>query len=86
MASWGHIAANLAQLALQDSNKKIIESLEVSGEVLDNIYDEFKVIVQENAVQLYSFQEARGITGMKGFQNKVSDSSIQEALTCLNES
>jgi hypothetical protein len=34
-AGWGQVASNLARLALQDSNKKIPETLEVNNRVLD---------------------------------------------------
>lgn len=73
-AGWGAIASNLAQVALQDSNKKIIKTLDVSSEVLDNIHEEFKAIVSECGVKIHSFQEARGISGMKGLNNKVDRS------------
>lgn len=71
----GAIASNLAQLALLDSNQKIVKTLEVNSEVLDNIHEEFKMIVHEFSIRIHSFQEARGISGMKGLHNKV-DSSI----------
>jgi hypothetical protein len=70
-AGWGQIASNLARLTLQDSNKRLLESLEVNNEVLDNINDEFKKIAFERALKIHSFQESRGITGMKGFNGKV---------------
>ncbi|THW77844.1 hypothetical protein D6D18_09847, partial [Aureobasidium pullulans] len=72
-AGWGQIASNLARLALQDSNKRLLESLEVNNEVLDNINDEFKTIAFERALKIHSFQESRGITGMKGLKGKVVD-------------
>lgn len=68
---WGQIASNLARLALQDSNKKILETLEVNNEVLDNIHEEFKTIVFKDGIKIRSFQEARGISGMKGLDEKV---------------
>ncbi|KAH8707490.1 hypothetical protein GQ44DRAFT_817509 [Phaeosphaeriaceae sp. PMI808] len=45
-AAWGQIALNLTRLALKVSHKKMPEALEVNSEVLDNIYEEFKTIVQ----------------------------------------
>lgn len=72
-AGWGEIASNLTRLALQDPHKKIIEALEVNSEVLDNIHEEFKSIVEQYGTKIHSFQEARGIFGMKGLGNKVSD-------------
>lgn len=70
-AGWGQIASNLARLALQDSNKRILEALEVNNEVLDNIHEEFKTIAFTGAMKIHSFQEAHGITGMKGASAKV---------------
>ena len=39
LANWGEIISNLVRLALQDSHKKIIETLEVDSEVLGNIHE-----------------------------------------------
>ena len=71
MAGWGEIASNLAILVAQDSHKKIIETLEVNSEVLDNIYEDFKTVVDQYGIRIHSFQEARGISGMKGLSKKV---------------
>jgi hypothetical protein len=70
-AGWGQIASNLARLALQDTNKKILETLEINNEVLDNIHEDFKTIVFKGSIKIHSFQEARGISGMKGLDEKV---------------
>ncbi|KAF7506253.1 hypothetical protein GJ744_012061 [Endocarpon pusillum] len=72
-ASWAQIASNLARLALQDSNKKMLKTLEVNNEVLDNIHEEFKTIAFTGAMKIHSFQEVQGITGMKGVSAKVMD-------------
>ena len=68
---WGVIVSNLARLGLQDSNKNLLEALEVNSEVLDNIHDEFKTIAFNGTIKIHSFQEAHGITGMRGLENKV---------------
>ncbi|KAF2249222.1 hypothetical protein BU26DRAFT_314673 [Trematosphaeria pertusa] len=70
-AGWGQIASNLARLALQDWNKKILETLEVNNEVLDNIHEEFKTIAFKGTIKVHSFQEARGVTGVRGLEEKV---------------
>ena len=70
-ADWGQIAMNIARLSLQDSNKKFLKTLEVNSEVLDNIQDAFRTIVYEGGLTVHSFQEARGISGMKRLHNKV---------------
>lgn len=71
-ADWGQIASNLARLVLQDSNKRIIKTLEVNSEVLENIQEEFIKIVDMGKIKIHSFQEARAITGIKGLDGKVS--------------
>jgi hypothetical protein len=43
----------------------------VNNEVLDNIHEEFVTIAFSGAMKIHSFQEARGITGIKGVSEKV---------------
>lgn len=73
------ITSTLARLGLQDSNKKIVETLEVNSEVLDNIHEEFKTIVHDGMIKIHSFREARGISGMKGLHNKVGLAGCEPA-------
>lgn len=68
---WGQIASNLAALALQDTNNKILKTLKVNAEVLDNIHREFKTIVYRLNIKIHSFQEAKAMTGIKGLNGKV---------------
>lgn len=86
-AGWGDIASNFARLVGQDLNKQIIKTLEVSSEVLDNIHEEFKTIVDQSRIKIHSFQEARGISDMKGLRNKVSCQIVMNVLPthCSND-
>ena len=70
-AEWGAIASNIASFALQGSNKRIVKTLDVNSEVLDNIQDEFQRLVLESSIMIHSFQEARGISGVRGVHGKV---------------
>lgn len=70
-ADWGKIVSKIAQLALHDPNERILAALEVNNEVLDNIHEEFKNIVVECGIKMHSFQEAHGISGIKGLNSKV---------------
>lgn len=49
----------------------MLETLEVNSEVLDNIHEEFKATVFSRGIKIHSFQEAQGISGMKGVERKV---------------
>ncbi|KAI1128486.1 hypothetical protein F5Y10DRAFT_265123 [Nemania abortiva] len=69
---WGIIASNLAKLVLQDTNKRILKTLEPNGEVLDNIHEEFVRIMSAGNIGVHSFQEAKAMTGVKGLNGKVS--------------
>lgn len=71
LAGWGKIAWNLASITLQDSNTRIIKTLDVNSEVLENIHEDFKTIVSQSHIWIHSFQEGRGISGIKGLHNKV---------------
>jgi hypothetical protein len=70
-AGWGQIASNLARVALQDSNKRLLETLDVNSEVLDNIHEEFKTIAFKGTLKIHSFQEGRSLAGMSGLDAKV---------------
>ncbi|KAL8742599.1 MAG: hypothetical protein Q9190_004939 [Brigantiaea leucoxantha] len=70
-ASWGEIASNLARVALQDSHKKIVETLAVDSEVLDNIHEQFVKAASDHDIRIHSFQEGRGMSGIKGLDEKV---------------
>ncbi|KAI0517818.1 TPR-like protein [Xylaria bambusicola] len=72
-AGWGVIASNLAKLAFQDSNKRIVQSLEPNSEVLDNIHDEFLKLLHSATIKVHSFQEAKAMSGVKGLDGKVVD-------------
>lgn len=53
----------------------------MDGEVLGNIQDEFMGVVLNGNLKVHSFQEARGLTGVKGFAGKVSANSQSKKKT-----
>lgn len=71
MANMGEILARLANASLQDTNKHLVSSLEVGNELLDRINFEFVKMVQLEDFGVYSFQESSGLSGLKGFSDKV---------------
>ncbi|KAI9800977.1 MAG: hypothetical protein M1825_003511 [Sarcosagium campestre] len=71
MAPWGGFVANFAAIALQDGNKVLSKSLSVDNEILDQIHDSFALMLHSNDFTVHSFQEGRGMSGIKGFSDKV---------------
>ena len=73
------MASNLARLALQDSHKGIVKTLKVDSEVLDNIHGEFVKTAIKQGILIHSFQEGRGMSGMRGLHEKVRFRLLQHA-------
>ena len=81
MAGWGQIVSNLACMAMQDSHRKIIETLEVDSETLDNIHEQFILVISQCNIRIHSFQEGQGISGVKGLHGKVCTTFSKYRLT-----
>ncbi|KAI9697405.1 MAG: hypothetical protein M1836_004683 [Candelina mexicana] len=71
IAGWGEIVRNVAAVSLIDSNKHILGSLEPDSEILDNIQSEFMSMLHTDGFKVHSFQEAQGVSGVKGVHGKV---------------
>lgn len=70
-SGWGQVISNLLGVVRHDTNSKIVAALDVNSEVLDNIHEEFKTLVHTENIKIHSFQEARGLSGVKGLEKKV---------------
>jgi hypothetical protein len=71
IAGWGRIASNIANAALQDTNGSLLTDLQVDSQVLDLIHDDFLKLLHKKNIKIHSFQEGRGLTGVKGLNGKV---------------
>ena len=71
MASLGLIVSRIASLALMDTNSKVLRDLRPNSTLFDKIGFEFSKMLRKNTFQIHSFQEARGISGVRGFSGKV---------------
>jgi hypothetical protein len=60
-AGWGEIVARLSRLVMQDTNKRLISTLDLDSETLNRIHEDFKDLIMSSQVKIHSFQEARGI-------------------------
>ncbi|KAM7206514.1 hypothetical protein V8F20_002640 [Naviculisporaceae sp. PSN 640] len=72
-AAWGKIASDLARFARQDSNRGLLETLEVNSKILDDIQTRFEKIAMDLPIRIHSFQEGRGMSGIIGLHNKIVD-------------
>lgn len=71
-ASWGHLLQNIASLTLLHGEDRVLDSLRVDSEILDNIHEKFNGILHQDDLTIHSFYEAQGLTGTKGASSKVS--------------
>ena len=71
-AGLGETVTRVAKLILLESNSHLIGSLDFNSEILSNINEEFRKMITEKEIQLHSFRESRGLSGMKGLSSKVT--------------
>ncbi|KAK4207469.1 hypothetical protein QBC37DRAFT_444461 [Rhypophila decipiens] len=72
-ASKGQFLAKIAQLAGQDPNRDLLAVLEENSNALDTIQIEFENTLHSLSIKIHSFQEGRGMSGLRGFRNKIVD-------------
>ncbi|CRK30176.1 hypothetical protein BN1723_014348 [Verticillium longisporum] len=70
-ADWAQLASNMAAVAFLDSNKQVTGALKVDSEVLGNVHEQFVKIAMKRGIRLHSFQEGRGISGVRGISGKI---------------
>jgi hypothetical protein len=76
MAGWGELALNIANAALQSSNKPLLSALAVDSAVLDNMHEDFLRLLHNHPLKVHSFQEARGMSGIRGLNEKVNHPGV----------
>jgi hypothetical protein len=66
----------LVAAAFIDTNPRVLSDLELDPQVLDLIQENFLKMLHLASLCIHSFQEGRGLTGVKGLCGKVS---VQQA-------
>ena len=69
ITDWGIIFTRMATVAPMGSNRSLLQSLLPNGEFLSIVRDEFSKMLKD--IKIHSFQEARTISGLLGFDFKV---------------
>ena len=71
MADLGLRVLKIASLAFMDTNPYVLRDLCPNSTLFDKIGHEFSKMLKKDTFQIHSFQEARGIIGVRGFSGKV---------------
>lgn len=76
-ANFGEIVARAASaLTMRPYNDKVVKNLSANTEILTNLRKDFvstlEYMIQCNKFESSTFQESKGLSGVKGFQGKVS--------------
>jgi hypothetical protein len=74
-AELGTLLDDLARVAFQSPNTKILRALEPDSELLDNLRDSFSQMLEDKKFLIHSFFEAKPVTGIRGLDKIVSDTS-----------
>jgi hypothetical protein len=69
-ASMGQVVERAARV-LFSTNPKILGNLHPDGEMLERVRMDFARILDDYEIQTYSFQEGKGLSGIKIFSKKV---------------
>jgi hypothetical protein len=66
----GQVVERAARI-LFSTNPKLLGNLSPDGEMLERVRMDFARMLDEGEIQAYSFQEAKGLSGIKLFSKKV---------------
>lgn len=71
---WGKIAAAVAAAALFDVQKSNIKHLDANGQNLSQLEQAFGRLIYRRTFKIHSFQESKGMAGMRPLNAKVISS------------
>jgi hypothetical protein len=66
----GQVVERAARI-LFSTNPKILGNLSPDGEMLERVRMDFARMLDDHEIQAYSFQEGKGLSGIKFFSKKV---------------
>ena len=72
-ADWGLLISNLAKFALQSRNENVLKGLVPNNELLENLMQAFRQMLEDGRLQIHSFYETKGMTGLYGLDDEVSE-------------
>jgi hypothetical protein len=71
-AAWGSLLSRLTTVALAAPTAQLLSDLEIDSQILDMVNDNFLRTLQYHpSLQIHSFLEGKGMTGIKGLDGKV---------------
>jgi hypothetical protein len=76
----GQVVERAARI-LFSTNPKILGNLSPNGEMLERVRMDFARMLDESEIQAYSFQEAKGLSGIKFFSKKVRVPTLRRSIS-----
>jgi hypothetical protein len=71
MAQWGIIAERIVKAAGFDTNAVILKQLTTQSPALGNLNERFINLLRNQDFDVITFQEAKGMEGIRGLNGKV---------------
>lgn len=71
IAGWALTVSNLAKLALQDSNQRVIKALSPNNELLHHLSEVFLQLMDSGNFGVHTFYETKPMTGVYGITGMV---------------
>ncbi|MCJ1245334.1 hypothetical protein MMC30_002538 [Trapelia coarctata] len=71
-ANWGILASNLAKVALQGPNERVLRGLRPNNELLENLRKVFLQMLEDSHFQIHSFYETQSMLGIYGLRDRAS--------------
>jgi hypothetical protein len=72
-APWAVIAQNIAVAAGFDANDRVVRALRVDSSILELLREDFAKMLDGTKFDVFTFQEAKGLKGVQGLTDKVSN-------------
>lgn len=73
---WGKIAASVVAATFFDVQKSNIENLDAHGECLSQLETSFGRLIYRRTFKIHSFQESKGMAGIRGLNSKAGRLSL----------
>lgn len=82
-AEWALIADSFVKMIGLGTNNKVLKELKLDTGVLNILRSEFRECVKQGAINVRVFQESKGLSGIRGFNEQVREPCSDDLHTLL---